>query len=41
MHPGFKEKNIDKNAPQTGFFIKQNVLQTRFFDYVLMGTLSY
>jgi len=41
----------ENNAPQARFFMKQNAPQarlmkqnapqTRFFDYVLMGTLSY
>jgi len=50
MHPGLSKK-YEKNAPQARFFmkqntpqarlIKQNALQARFFDQVLMGTLSY
>jgi len=47
----FKQKEIEKNAPQARFFIKQNAPQARFikpntpqariFDKVLMVTLSY
>ena len=38
------QKKNEKNAPQARFyirFIKQNALQARVFDAVLMGTLSY
>ena len=47
----FKQKNYEKNAAQARFLmkkntqqarlIKQNAPQARFFDQVLMGTLSY
>jgi hypothetical protein len=47
----FEPKKYEKNAPQARFFMKQNApkarlikqdaLQARFFDQVLMGTLSY
>jgi len=52
MHPHMIKKRIfyEKNAPQAIFFmkkmapqarlIKQNAPQARFFDLVLMGTLS-
>ena len=47
----FKPNKYGKNAPQARFFmeqnapkarfIRQNALQARIFDAVLMGTLSY
>jgi len=47
----FKQKKYEKNPPQARFFMKpnapqarffkQNALQARIFDAVLMGTLSY
>jgi len=47
----FRQKIYGKNAPQARFLmkknapqarlIKENALQARFFDQVLMGTLSY
>jgi len=37
-----KKKIFDEeHAPQATFLIKQNAPQARFFDSVLMGTLSY
>jgi len=37
----FEEKKYEKDASQARFLMKQNAPQARFFDQVLMGTLSY